>query len=98
MFRVGDIVIVTTNCPKGLISTSAKWNWSGTCGVITEIVDDPSPLLTSRYFRLNDGFLFDVSELRYATEEEIEHAARKLLGMYPNTIPLNRKVNSKDLF
>ena len=82
-----DIVVRTTDYPRPLI-TEGGISEKGLVGMITEVVfyEDKA------YYRLNNGFLYDDTEIRKAREDEkqwyLEIVARQCKNLvdlyYPN--------------
>ena len=71
-FRVGDIVVRTTETPLPAEAFEGM-NDKGKVGVIGRITDD------GQYYELNDGYMYDETEIRLANMYEIRAALRNVM-------------------
>lgn len=81
MYKVGDIVTRTTDHPKPYYICENQPSDKGKVGVITKITsskfDD-----SEQFYELSDGFYYDETEIRLATEYEIRAALRNTMKDY----------------
>ena len=87
MFTRNDVVVITTETPKG-----ASENVLGRLGIITEIYEEDGV----KYYTVKDTgrteYVYIASELRYANDLEIKE---KFIELVTNKITMKRITNRK---
>ena len=85
-FKVGDIVTRTTESPKPTEAFGNRYHDKGKVGIVTSVKVNDETEMYKYLYNLNDGFLYDDTEIRLATEYEIRAALRNILKDYKNLV------------
>lgn len=82
MYRVDDIVVRTTDCPRGATSEKEK----NMIGIIIESRRDIDS--GKKVYRLNNLYFYDDSELRPATTSEMKLFIHEMALNYKNLVEI----------